>query len=130
MSAFQPHARASAAYRNVAFAGAPGRQVVLLLDAAIRHVEAARAAIRKGRIEARFHAVMRAHTIVSTLQASLDFAQGGEVAPVLDRFYDHVLGRLALVNVRNDATLCDGLVAQLAQLRSSWDAITPGSSVG
>ena len=85
MSAHQTRHRASAAYRSAAETHPPARQIVMLHEGAIRRIEEARAAIGARRIEDRFHLVMKAHAIVGALQSCLDFEQGGEVAPLLDR---------------------------------------------
>ena len=80
----------------------PARQIVLLHESAIRRLEEARAAIGERRIEARFNLVMKAHAIVGALQSCLDFERGGEIAPMLDRLYGHMLERLTAINLRND----------------------------
>ena len=122
MSPVPLHNRASAAYRE-AEAHPPARQIVLLHDSAIRNLREARAAIRERRIEARFHRVTRAHAIVAALQSCLDFERGGEIARTLDRLYHHTLGRLMLINLRNDPAICEELRQLLGQMRAGWAAI-------
>ena len=129
MSAHQTHRRVSAAYRSAAETHPPARQIVMLYDGAIQRIQEAKAAIAARRIEARFNSVMKAHAIVAALQSCLDFDQGGEVAPLLDRFYGYVLGRLTLVNVRDDPAICDELVRLLRQMRDSWAEIAPGPTI-
>jgi flagellar protein FliS len=119
MSPVPLHGRASAAYRD-AEAHPPARQIVLLDDSAIRNLEEARAAIAERRIEARFQRVTKAHAIVGALQACLDFERGGEIAPVLDRLYGHILGRLMLINLHDDAGICDELTGLLRRMRAGW----------
>ena len=130
MSPLPLHNRASAAYRE-AEAHPPARQIVLLHDSAIRNLREARAAIRERRIEARFHRVTRAHAIVAALQSCLDFEQGGEIAPVLDRLYGHILGRLMLINLQDDPAICDELEGLLQRMRAGWaelaDRAAPGA---
>lgn len=123
------HHRAAAAYRN-ADTQPPARQIVLLHESAIRRLEAARIAIVERRIEARFHLVMKAHAIVGALQSCLDFEQGGEIAPMLDRLYGHILDRLTAINLRNDPTICDELIALLTRMRDGWSSIAPESPRG
>jgi flagellar protein FliS len=117
------HRRAQAAYVNAADTMAPGRQILLLYDGAIRRLEAARAAIDAGRIEARYHAVMKAYGIIDALRGCLDFDAGGELAPMLDRFYGYVLHRLCALNVANDPGICDELIGLLRTMRASWAEI-------
>ena len=116
------HSRASAAYRD-AEAHTPARQIALLHESAIRNLQEAKLAIRDRRIEARFNRVTKAHAIIGALQSCLDFEQGGEIAPMLDRLYGHVLGRLMLINLRDDASICDELVQLLARMRDGWSGL-------
>jgi flagellar secretion chaperone FliS len=118
------YARAATAYRD-ADTQPPARQIVLLHESAIRRLEAARVAIAERRIEARFQLVMKAHAIVAALQSCLDFEQGGEIAPMLDRLYSHMLDRLTAINLQNDPAICGELIALLGRLRDGWAAITP-----
>lgn len=128
MSPHQTHSRVSAAYRSAAETHPPARQIVMLHDGAIQRIQEAKAAIAARRIEARFNLVMKAHAIVGALQSCLDFDHGGEVAPLLDRFYGYVLGRLTLINLRDDPAICDELVRLLRQMRDSWAEIAPASA--
>ena len=95
------HGLAAAAYRS-AETQPPVLQVALLCARAVEHLEAAKDAIATRRVEARFERVMQAHAIVGGLQACLDFRHGGEIAPLLDRLYGYMLGRLTQINLRND----------------------------
>jgi flagellar protein FliS len=122
MSPLPLHSRASTAYRD-AEAHPPARQIVLLHERAIRCLDQARVAIRERRIEARFQHVVQAHRIVSSLQACLDFERGGEIAPVLDRLYGHILSRLMLINRHDDPAICDELVQLLRRMRDGWARI-------
>ena len=109
MSQVQTHSRATAAYRD-AEAHPPARQIVLLHESAIRNLLDAKLAIAERRIEDRFHRVAKAHAIVGALQSCLDFELGGEIAPLLDRLYDHILGRLMAINLQDDPAICDEIV--------------------
>ncbi|MFL5337239.1 MAG: flagellar export chaperone FliS [Geminicoccaceae bacterium] len=126
MSQVQMHSRATAAYRD-AKAHPPARQIVLLHESAIRNLLDAKLAIAERRIEDRFHRVTRAHAIVGALQSSLDFEHGGEIAPLLDRLYDHILGRLMLINLQDDPSICDEIVHLLTRMREGWAEIASGA---
>ncbi|MFO1048023.1 MAG: flagellar export chaperone FliS [Geminicoccaceae bacterium] len=119
------HRRVSSAYRD-AESPPPARQIVLLLDRAIRHLGEARQAIQECRIEARYQHVVKAHAIVAALQSCLDFERGGEIARTLDRLYNHTLGRLMLINLRNDPAICEELRQLLDRMRTGWAAIDAG----
>jgi flagellar protein FliS len=119
------HSRASAAYRD-AEAHSPATQIVLLLESAARHLKEARTAIHERRIEDRFNRVSKAHAIVGALQSCLDFEHGGEIAPMLDRLYGHILNRLMLINVRDDAGICDEVMVLLRRMGEGWAEIAAG----
>lgn len=121
------HRRVSSAYRD-AESPPPARQIVLVLDRAIRHLGDARQAIQERRIEARYQHVVKAQAIVAALQSCLDFERGGEIARTLDRLYNHTLGRLMLINLRNDPAICEELRQLLDRMRAGWAAIDAGGT--
>jgi flagellar protein FliS len=122
--------RAHTAYRDAARTLTPAQQIVLLYDGAIRRLTEAGIAIEAGRIEDRFHAVTKAFDILSALQACLDAERGGEIAPLLHRYYAHALTRMLQINQTNDPAICRELVAYLAPMRDSWAQIAAGRAPG
>jgi flagellar protein FliS len=98
----------------------------MLYDGAARRIGQARTAILERRVEDRYRHVMRAHAIVSSLQDVLDLERGGDVARLLDQLYGYVLHRLVQINLRDDAAICDELIARLGEVRSSWARIALG----
>ena len=127
MSQVQMHSRASAAYRD-AEAHPPARQIALLHESAIRNLLDAKLAIAQRRIEDRFNRVIKAHAIIGALQSCLDFERGGEIAPLLDRLYDHMLSRLMLINLHDDPSVCDEIVQLLGRMRDGWAEIASGTT--
>lgn len=121
--------RARAAYGRGAETLPPGRQIVLLYDAATARLAEAGSAARDGRIEDRWRAVGKARTIVEALQGCLDFERGGAVAPLLDGLYAYFLRRMQDIDLRNDAAACDEIAARLGELRAAWSTIGEGSAV-
>ena len=127
MNGYTRHVRAAASYRDALRTQTPVLQVVQLYDMAILRLKEARAAILEQRIEDRHHAVMKAFAIVSGLQSCLDFERGGEVAPMLDGFYNHATARMLQINRRNDSKICDELVNYLSPMRASWAQLAEGT---
>ncbi|HFA59965.1 MAG TPA: flagellar export chaperone FliS [Rhodospirillales bacterium] len=117
------HQRAAAAYGQAAQTIPPLRQIVMLYDGAILRLQEAKRAIAENRIEDRHRAVSKAAAIIDALHGCLDFERGGEVATHLDRFYTYVSFRMRLIDVRNDPSICDELIARLGEMRGSWAAI-------
>jgi flagellar protein FliS len=123
MSPMQQRARAMTAYQTAALTVTPARAIVMLYDGAVQRLQQAGRAITEGRIEERYRLVGKAHAIVHGLQCQLDFAAGGEVALLLDRYYAYLLHRMTQINVRNDPAICDEVIARLRDMRASWAAI-------
>lgn len=119
----QHRARAMTAYQTAALTVTPARAIVMLYDGAVQRLLQAGRAIAEGRIEDRFKLVGKAHAILHGLQCQLDFAAGGEVALLLDRYYAYLLHRMTQINVRNDPAICDEVIARLRDMRASWAAI-------
>ena len=63
--------------------------------------------------------------IVSALQASLDFEQGGEIAANLESLYDYIQRRLFRANTDRAAGALDEVADLIDTLRSAWTAISP-----
>lgn len=120
--------RARAAYGRGAETLPPGRQIVLLYDAATARLTEAGSAAREGRIEDRWRAVGKARAIVEALRSCLDFERGGTVAPLLDGLYAYFLRRMQDIDLRNDAAACDEIAARLVELRVAWSTIGDGTS--
>jgi len=69
------------------------------------------------------HPLMRAHALISELQATLDPEQDAELAGALNSFYDALLARIV------DAFVCDepepllSVAAALRELRGAWSQV-------
>jgi flagellar biosynthetic protein FliS len=69
------------------------------------------------------HPLMRAHALISELQATLDPEQDAELAGALNSFYDALLERIV------DAFVCDepepllSVAAALRELRGAWSQV-------
>lgn len=107
--------------------GAAGAHPVALLveahDGMIAKLGEAKTAIAEGRIEDRFQLTTKIGKVVDVLQMTLDHEQGGEIAGNLDRLYTYFGRRLHDVNLKNDASVCDELIARLGELRDGWRAV-------
>lgn len=96
------------------------RQVVMLYDGAIRFIQQARLAIEETRIEDRFNLLNKASEVLLGLQGSLDFDNGGEVAPLLFDYYSSLDTRILYVQRSNDLKVLDSVIAELKEMRGAW----------
>lgn len=128
MTSTQHRARAMSAYRTATETVTPAMAIVMLYDGAMQRLRQAADAIAEGRIEDRFNLVSRAMAIVQGLQCQLDFQAGGEIARILDGYYDYVLLRMTQINIKNDPAICAELVERLREMRTSWAAIARGET--
>lgn len=69
------------------------------------------------------HPLMRAHALISELQATLDPAQDAELASTLSRFYDALLARIVDAFVSNAPEPLLSVAAALREARSAWSQV-------
>ena len=116
-------------YRKNAVGGAsPLQLVVMLYDGALRCCEAAKKAMAQADLEAQHKNLSRAQKIITELVASLDMAQGGEIAKNLFGLYSYCLNELSDANINDDSQPIDRAMKVLAELRQAWQQI--GESTG
>ncbi len=108
-------------YRETAIKTAnPLQLVVILYDGAIRALTMAQEHIRVGDIGGRTSAINSCVAIVTELQASLDFKEGGQIAGSLNRLYDHVKNLVIKANLEQNREPLVEAVTLLENLRSAW----------
>lgn len=76
------------------------------------------------------HPLMRAHALISELQATLDPAQGADLAGALNRFYDALLARIVDAFVRDEPGPLVSVAAALRELRSAWSEVCAQTHAG
>ena len=101
-------------------AASPTRMVAMLYDEAISALRTSVMAIHAGDIECRCNSVTAAMEIIGHLWLSLDTRHGGEVAANLGTLYGHMINRLPMVNMFNDAEIAEEVIELLEPLRDSW----------
>jgi flagellar biosynthetic protein FliS len=75
-------------------------------------------------------ALLRAHALISELQATLQPEHDAALAKELSAFYDHVLRRIVNAYVRDESGPLVSVAAALRELRAAWHTVseTPPSS--
>jgi flagellar protein FliS len=101
----------------------PTELVVMMYDSAIAALEQARQHIRARDIGRRVRCLNKASSILTELQAALNFEAGGEIARSLDRLYAYMRRRLFEANLHQDGAAVEEVVKLLANLRPAWAAV-------
>ena len=121
--------RAATAYKRVAaetsVQGAdPHALVGLLYDALLQSIAQARGAMARGDVAAKGSAIGKAVRILDEgLKASLNLAEGGELAMNLHQLYTYSAMRLTHGNLRNDPAALEEVVVLIEPLAQSWKLI-------
>jgi flagellar protein FliS len=125
--------KAISAYQKVSVDAAvevadPHRLILLLFEGAQAAIGKARAAMQQNQIAAKGEAISKAIDIISNgLKASLDLAQGGDMAARLDALYDYMIVRLLNANLKNDQKALEEVSALIEEIHSAWREISPAN---
>lgn len=101
----------------------PHRLIQLLMEAALTRMSQAKGAIERKDMETKANLLGRVTEILGTLQASLNFQQGGDVAGNLERLYEYMTRRLLEATSRNDVAMIDEVMGLLLEVKQGWDGI-------
>ncbi|HWD38231.1 MAG TPA: flagellar export chaperone FliS [Fimbriimonas sp.] len=111
-------------YRKQAVNGAsPVGLVVILYDAAIRFMEAGKAAILKKDLDSQNRELQKAQKIVFHLMATLDMDRGEHISSNLLSLYNYVIEQLVHANVHDETEPIDNALKVFVELRSGWIAL-------
>jgi len=94
--------------------------VAMLYDGAMAAYLGAIVAIEAHDIEKKCRHLNRALAIIIQLEGTLNFEEGGEVAPNLQSFYAYARSQTMKANVENSAEILRSLIQHLATLRDAW----------
>lgn len=101
-----------------------GTQIVMLYDGVLKCLSDARSAIEEDRIVDRFNAIKKASDIVNGLNGGLDFENGGDIAPMLDKFYNYAFFRLQRACMESSVEIVDELTTNVTEMRNAWAAVS------
>lgn len=103
----------------------PHQLIEMLFDGVRDRLNQAIGSVERGDIATRSNSINSAVEIISGLQASLDFEQGGEIAANLEALYDYMQRRLFRANVDNDIAGLVEVADLVDTIRAAWSAIAP-----
>ena len=101
----------------------PQKLIALLLDRALEHVSMAKGAIDRGEVADMGEAIGKAMTIISSLQASLNFEQGGDIANNLNSLYDYLTQQLLKATSEKNVDYLREVSGLLSEIKDGWDSI-------
>ena len=89
----------------------------------LRAVQQAKQAIDEDAIETRYNSLVKACDILTGLQLSIDFDNGGEVAQILHDYYSGIDMRLLSIHESNSTEMCDLCIKHLKMMKEAWEEI-------
>lgn len=111
----------SRAYKNASITTASREQILIMLyEAAIRHVKKASEAIEKNKIKEKCESIGKAHDIINELVATLDHKIGGALAADLERLYNFIIEQLVMANLENSVSRLASCEKILGNLLEGW----------
>jgi flagellar protein FliS len=102
----------------------PLELVVMLYDAAIADLKKAQEHIATRNIAARTRCLNKVMSILTELQANLNFEAGGDIASSLNRLYRYMQDRIFQANLQQSAESLKEIVGLLIDLRTAWAEIS------
>jgi len=118
-----------AAYQETKVLSASPLQLVhLAYEAAIEAIGNARVHVREQRIRERSEAITKAQLIITELQTSLDYKQGGDISVQLGRLYDYMQRRLTQANFQQVEEPLAEVQGLLLSLDEAWKQIASGDN--
>jgi flagellar protein FliS len=102
----------------------PGKQVVMIYDRIIRHLNAAVAAFEDEsptRLEAIHGQIQSASEIILELFLALDVEDGGDIASGLADLYDFWLKHLSEANATKNVKAVREVLDMICEIRDAWE---------
>ena len=116
-------------YRELAVKSAtPVGLVIFLYDFAIEALLRASREIDAGNIEGRTAELNYCLSVISELQHSLNFDEGGEVAKRLMDLYDVSRTKILEANIKSSKEIIERLAQVLASIREAWQVVEEKSA--
>lgn len=110
---------------NAILTASPGQLVLMMYDGALKSLALAREAFslpadNMQRIELINRHLLKAQSIITELQSTLNFDAGGDVARTLNRLYDYHNRRLFEANLKKQVGPVVEVEKLLGELRDAW----------
>ena len=104
-------------------AASPHRLILMLMDGVLEKIARAKGCMQRSDIRAKGQQIGWAISILEGLKASLNKAEGGEIAQNLEDLYIYMERRLIDAGRENDTRILDEVTTLMRQLKEGWEAI-------
>ncbi|WP_441002103.1 flagellar export chaperone FliS [Pseudocolwellia agarivorans] len=101
----------------------PYQLVAMLFQELLGNIAAAKGAIEQKNLARKGELISKAITIISVLEGSIDFENGGEVSNNLAALYNYSSEQLLQANINNSIELLDEVIQILLPIKAGWDSI-------
>lgn len=101
----------------------PHRLIQMLMEGVLERIARARGCIERNAMYEKGNYIANAVSIIEGLRASLDLANGGDIARNLSSLYDYMGRRLVTATIHNDIGMLDEVSRLMLEIKSGWDAI-------
>lgn len=101
----------------------PHRLIQMLMEGVLEKIARAKGFMQRNDIRAKGQQIGWAISILEGLKASLNKAEGGEIAQNLEDLYIYMEHRLITANRENDPAILDEVMALMRQIKEGWDSI-------
>ncbi|AKG36565.1 flagellar biosynthesis protein FliS [Paenibacillus durus ATCC 35681] len=108
----------------------PHRLTLMLYNGAIQFAGKAKQAIDERNISEANKYIQKTQDIVYELMSALNQKEGGEIARNLKNLYFYMIDRLIEANIKKNTASIDEVVAILQELKSAWEEIGKGGTLG
>jgi flagellar protein FliS len=95
----------------------------MLFQELLGNIASAKGEIEQGNIAKKGERISKAITIISVLEGSIDFENGGEISNNLAALYSYSAEKLLEANINSDTAILDDVIKILLPIKNSWDAI-------
>ena len=101
----------------------PHRLIQMLMEGALEKLARAKGFMQRNEIRAKGQQIGWAISIIEGLKASLNKAEGGEIAQNLEDLYIYMEQRLIVASRENDPAILDEVIVLMRQIKEGWDGI-------
>ena len=101
----------------------PYQLVAMLFQELLGSIASAKGAIEQKNLATKGELISKAITIISVLEGSIDFENGGEVSNNFAALYNYSSEQLLQANINNSIELLDEVIQILLPIKAGWDSI-------